>query len=418
MSDLSLPDALAERICALAQSEKVSVEALLTVMVDRYTVASRLKVAQNPLTLSGAEDTSAIDDAPAHPVFGAHPLGSLKAITTDNVDQMRILGALNFPDRVTGIRYSPDGKYLAIRRETKIVLWDMHTSQEYAVLEHNAWIETFAFAPDGKALIVSAGNVFSKAATGSTLHYWNVTTRREEYAWKPEVGFANAIVFNPRNPEVIALLSSERAFVKDRPNAIMTSNTGIELWAGKKLITRYTDFRQFYREGYNQLNDRALAFGHDGKTVFVSLNNGGHFSGQVLAWEGLGDGELHAISEPDECFGALRLDRQGNHLAISNAPDGKLSVRDLAAGTIIYTNEDAAQLPYSLEFDGSGRILVVGRNPKGREAGRVDLINLQTGETIRKIASRHVNAITFSPDNSILAIQTNEVLLWGIPTEQ
>lgn len=74
----------------------------------------------------------------------------------------------------------------------------------------------------------------------------------------------------------------------------------------------------------------------------------------MLAWEGLGNGELHAISEPNECFMGLTLDRQGNNLAISNAPDGKLSVHNLASGTVIYANEETHQLPYWLEFDGSG----------------------------------------------------------------
>jgi WD40 repeat protein len=414
MSHLALPDALAELIRALAQSEKVSVEELLTIMVDRYTVASRLKVAENPLTLSGTEETDATESIPTYPVPGAYPPGSLKAITADNVDQMVILGALSFPDRLTGVGYSPDGKYLAIRLETRMVLWDVNAGQEYASFEHNAWVETFDFTPDGKALIVSAGNVFTKTAIGSTLHYWNIATRQEIYTWKPQVGFVNSIAVNPQNPEIVALLSSERQFVEGRHNAITTSNSGVELWDGTNLITRYTDFRQFYREGYNKLSDRVLEFGHDGKTVFVCLDNGGHFSGQVLAWEGLGNGDLYAISEPDECFMGLKLDRAGKKLAISNAPAGKLSVRDLASGAIIYNNEDAHQLPYRLEFDGTGDILIVGRSPKGREAGRVDFVNLQTGETVRRLSS-HVGSITFSPDNTALAIESKEVLLWGIP---
>jgi WD40 repeat protein len=415
MSDLTLPDGLAERIRVLAQSEKISVEELLTIMVDRYTIASRVKVAENQLKLSGTEAEETTDDSPPVPDLGAYPSGSLKAITPDNVDQMTILGALNFPDRVCDIGYSPDGKYLAIRLETRMVLWDVSTGQEYAALEHKAWIENFAFTPDSKALIVSAGNVFNKTINGSTLHYWNVETSQEEYTWKPQVGFANSIAVNPKNPAIIAIVSFERQFVEERPNAIMTSNIGVELWDGTNFITRFTDFRQFYREGYNKLNDRVLAFGHDGKTLFVCLNNGEHHGGQILAWEGLGSGELRAISEPDECFMGLTLNRQGNALAISNAPEGKLTVRDLASGTIIYADEDKHQLPYRLEFDGTGSILIVGRSPKGREAGRVDLVNLQTGETIRKLTSSGFIRITFSPDNTVLAIQGDDVRLWGIP---
>src|SRR5690242_5379142 len=97
MSELNLPDTLAKRILELAQSEKISVEELLTIMVDRYTVASRLKVAKNPLRSSDSETESTTLEPPPLPAFSAHPPGSLKPITTDNVDQMISLGALTFP---------------------------------------------------------------------------------------------------------------------------------------------------------------------------------------------------------------------------------------------------------------------------------------------------------------------------------
>lgn len=416
MSDLTLPDALADRIRNLAQTEKIAIEELLTIMVDRYTVASRLKVAQNSLAVSGNQ-AEATEDAPPLPAFGAYPSGTLKPITANNVDQMILLGALDFPDdRITGIGYSPDAKYLAIRLETKMVLWDMHTSEQYAVFEHNAWIETFAFTPDGKSLIVSAGNILNKTLTNSTLYRWNIATQQEEYTWQTQVGFANKIVVNPINPDVIALVSCDREIMKDRPNALTTFNSGVELWNGTHLITRFTDFRQFYREGYNKLNDRVLAFDHDGKTLYVCLDIGGFRNGQVLAWEGLGNGSLKAFSEPNECFMGLKLDYQGHNLAISNAPEGKLSVRNVASGgVVIYTNEDTHQLPYNLEFDGSGSILVVGRSPKSREAGRIDLISLETGETIRKLPSAHHSDIAFSPDNTTFATASKRIEFWGMP---
>ena len=66
MSDLPLSDALAERIRTLAESEKISVEELLTVMVDRYTIASRVKVAENQLKVSGSEES---EEMPLHERF-------------------------------------------------------------------------------------------------------------------------------------------------------------------------------------------------------------------------------------------------------------------------------------------------------------------------------------------------------------
>src|SRR5690349_15926944 len=136
MSDFTLSDALTKRIVALAKAESMSVEELLTVMVERYTVASKLKTAKNPLALEQEPD-----DSPEYPVLSAYPTGSLAPITADNIDQMTVLGALKFPDdRICGIQFSPDGKYLVIRLEQRLVLWDVQRGQEYAIFEHNAWI--------------------------------------------------------------------------------------------------------------------------------------------------------------------------------------------------------------------------------------------------------------------------------------
>jgi WD40 repeat protein len=255
------------------------------------------------------------------------------------------------------------------------------------------------------------------------LHCWDVATAQEQYTWTPQIGFVNAIAFNPQNPEIIALMSMERELIGN--NGMRPFNTGIELWNGRKFIQRYNDFRQFYSEGYNKLNDRLLEFGHDGKTVFVCLFNGDGFGhgGQVLAWEGLGDGSLRAVTEPGVCFYEMRLNRQGNHLAVSNAPEGKLSIHDIESGAIVYNHIDTEQLPYQLEFDSTGNILAVGRNPKNRTEGRIDLINLTRGEKIWELPINHVGEVAFSPDNTLMVIEitgnrksgNQAIVFWGIP---
>lgn len=433
MADLTLPDELVHHIRSIAEQEKRSVGDVVETMVEQYlarktltqNLTEKIEVAANPLTLANSDEGSTTPDfISSLPVFGSYPPGTLQLISIENIDQIAALGKLEFPeDRVTGIYYSPDGKYLAIRLETKVVLWDMHTSQQYAVLEHNKWIETLAFSPDGKSLIVSAGNVLGKTISGSKLHYWDVATAQEVYTWTPQVGFVNAIAFNPQNPEIIALMSMERELIGN--NGMRPFNAGIELWDGTNLIQRYTDFRQFYSEGYNKLNDRLLEFGHDGKTIFVCLFNsdGLQHGGQVIAWEALGSGSLQAITDKNACFFEMKLNRQGNHLAVSNAPEGKLSVHDIESGAVVYSHIDTEQLPYQLEFDSTGNILAVGRNPKNRTEGRIDLINLTRSEKIWELPINHVGDIAFSPNNTLLAVEitgnrksgNQAIVFWGIP---
>lgn len=354
---------------------------------------------------------------------GTYSFDTLKPINVENIVQIREIGSMKFSERVTGIAFSPDGEYLAIRQEYKIILWNTHTAQEHRSLEHKGrWIEAFAFSADGKSLLTSAGSAFSPQTPGSILHHWNIETGQEEFNWTPAIGFASALAFNPQNPNVIALISFDR-----KPSlvgkGIQVSNVGIELWNRGNLIQRFTDFRQFYREGYNQLNQHLLEYSPDGKTFYLCLFAGNHNEGQVLAWEGLGSGEIKAVSDRGECFYGLKLSRLGNHLAMTNHLTGKLSVRYVESGSIVYSDVNVDSPPHRFDFDREGSILVVGRDKKNEPGDIVDIISIGAGKTIRQLSAKYIGEVTFSPDNKMLAIEMSqdpkqgieEIALWGIP---
>jgi predicted transcriptional regulator len=144
MTDLTLPDELAQHIHSIAEQEKRPVEDVVEAMVEQYlarktltqNLTEKIEIAANPLTVGQTDEASRVSDFLASlPTFGVYPPGTLQPISTENIDQMTALGKLEFPeDRVTGIYYSPNGMYLAIRLETKVVLWDMHTSQHMRYL--------------------------------------------------------------------------------------------------------------------------------------------------------------------------------------------------------------------------------------------------------------------------------------------
>lgn len=347
--------------------------------------------------------------------FGAYPPHTLKPITFDNIDQMQELGVLKFPDRVTGIKYSPGGKHLAVRFAERIVLWDMHSGEQYRSLEYNAWVEALTFSHDGKFLVISVGNPLNKTISSSSLHTWNVETGQEEYVWTPNVGIVSAIAFNPQNSDIIALVSYERHVTP--PNAMSISNVGIELWRQRELVQRYTDFKQFFGEGENKLNPWGLEFSPDGKTLFVcSIKRGG----PILAWEDLGNGALKAVTEPGESFSEWQIDRQGEYLAAHDIVTGKLLVRHLNSSAVVYSTSDAEQ-PHCLGFDGEGQMLVVAWYEEGNRA-IVELVDIKSGKTGRKLFEP-ISSVAFSPDNRTLAVELiqshepgmQEIAVWGIP---
>jgi WD40 repeat protein len=309
----------------------------------------------------------------------------------------------------------------------------MQTAIKYRSFPHHAYINSAAFSADGKLLLTDTKSMLDAEAVGSELHCWNVETGEEVYRWKPQVGFTGAVAFNPQNPNIVALTSFERDLrIPNEPRdprlraIIKKYNAGIELWDGTNLIQRFNYFTQFYRECTDELEERILHFSRDGKTLYGCLQCGGMPpQKRVFATEYLGSGDSRLVTEPGECSDHLELNRQENYLAVSNVSAGRLTVRHLDSGKVIYSDIDDVYLPYCLDFDGEGQMLVVGRMRAGQSSTKVvEIIDVARGKLLRKLTTRAVRFFAvFSPDNRILAVEMYQdedasmesIVLWGIP---
>jgi len=227
---------------------------------------------------------------------------NLEPINVDNIGQLREVGGFNFPEGlIRGLRYSPDSKYLAVLLDNEVILWGIQAAMKHLSFPHFAYIESAAFSSDGKLLLTNSKSMLDSEATGSELHCWDVETGKELYQCKPEVGFVGAIAFNPQNPSIRALTSFERTLqtrTSEHDHKITTMidsfNIGIELWDGENLVRRVSDFID--REGMHRIDERLLAFSRDGKTMYGCA--GPYSQKQVFAWEGLGSGDIHTVTEP------------------------------------------------------------------------------------------------------------------------
>jgi WD40 repeat protein len=115
------------------------------------------------------------------------------ALWDPSTGRARVLGGMAYP--VSGIAFSPDGKYLVAAEETKgqpgpVHLWDVAAGKELAPFQGEAqesyW--AFAFSPDGK--LVAGGGV--KGAV--TL--WEAATRRRVHSFAMEETIAS-LAFSP-----------------------------------------------------------------------------------------------------------------------------------------------------------------------------------------------------------------------------
>jgi hypothetical protein len=360
---------------------------------------------------------------------------NLRPISLDNVHQIREVGSIAVPDgTIRGLRYSPDSKYLAVLVDNELILWDVQTAMHHLSFPHYAFINSAAFSADGKYLLTNSKSMHDPDATGSELHCWNVETGEEIYTWKPSVGFADAIAFNPQNPSIVALMSYERNLrtLTNYPDprvksVIDTSNIGIELWDGQNLMRRVVDFID--REGMHRLEHRLLAFSRDGKTLYGCVNGDGDKQHRrwIVAWEVLGDNNVRSLTESSEYeyVESFTLNQQETYLAFRSlkAHAGQVTVRHLLSDKVVY--HDTVNFPHYIDFDREGDILVVGRLGSASPVKKVvDLVNVKDGKLIRQLHVRALRpALAFSPDNRSLAIEMYEdelsdrekIVLWGIP---
>jgi RNA polymerase sigma factor (sigma-70 family) len=101
----------------------------------------------------------------------------IDAATGTSLDDYKFPGVRG-PFRV---RFSPDGKTLAIGTDRGIVIWDLTAAKQCHFLDRASF--TFAFAPDGKSLI----------SLGAILQRWDVATGKSLYEDTSRLGHTHVV---------------------------------------------------------------------------------------------------------------------------------------------------------------------------------------------------------------------------------
>jgi RNA polymerase sigma factor (sigma-70 family) len=111
----------------------------------------------------------------------------------------KTLSASDFPDTVTGVAFSPDGRLAGVTGADKMVhLLDVTTGKEVrAFAGHADVVFAAAFSADGKLLAAGGGpsEVKAKPAAGE-LHVWDVSTGKE-IAMAKTGGTVTSVAFSP-----------------------------------------------------------------------------------------------------------------------------------------------------------------------------------------------------------------------------
>ncbi len=235
-------------------------------------------------------------------------------------------------DYVRSIAFSPDGKMLAAgggppQRWGEIKIWDVQSRQLLKTMQgHADCIYSIAWSADGK--LIASGS-YDKLAK-----LWDVATGKENFNLKDHIDAVFAVAFSPDGKR-LATASQDRT---------------VKIWdvaTGRRMYTLSDASDGLNTLAYSPAGDRVSAAGYD-KTIYVwSLGaEDGHLEQSLIADE---DSILSLVWSPD------------GKTIITASSDGSIRFRDAATLDPIRVIDHQADWVEALSVSPDGRRLAAGR---------------------------------------------------------
>ncbi len=348
--------------------------------------------------------------------------GTYRLLNIETNEQKPIL--IDFNSSINRIKFSPDGKLLAIPDDRTIWLWDVQTDTLRATLTDNTYLlSSIKFSPDGNFLstatrnsvnlwntktggmiatymIESSSNTFKhEFSTDSKLLATPIQKGKMIQMWDSETGHPQFLLLG-HDREVTAIL-----FSSDGNTIISRSYEKVILWeakTGKRITTIKSP------KGYNL----SLQFSPDEKILVGNANSSDSQVGKntIWIWDPKTGLQLNTLNEHEEAVTSVQF-----------APDNKTLVSGSFDKTIRFWNVETGQLlttfkgykpraPITISPD--GRLLACGS-----ENAKVLVWDIRSGELKKSFNSYNpVQSIIFSDDVNTLTTKGADgtTLLWDL----
>ena len=274
--------------------------------------------------------------------------------------------------RVDVIRYSPDGKLLAIASGIGVWLYDVATRREIALLtEHTSVVDRLAFSPDGRT--------FASGSKDGTILLWGYRSAN-----------GSASVQTKLTVDREWLSGLNLAFSPDGKTLASGTGYAIQFWdivtgEQKAAIPSFSKF---------------LSFSPDGATLIVCADR----EGTINLWNPITGKEKKMIPGDIDHVVSVALSPNGKTIAIGSS-DGRIYLRDLDTIENKITLSGHKWQVKSLAFSPDGETLVSGSIDQ-----TVRLWDVNTGEQ-KKTLTGHTNwvrSIAFSPDGKTIASSSRD----------
>ena len=284
---------------------------------------------------------------------------------------------------ISEIKYSPDGRQLAMAGSIGIWLYDAHTGMiERLLTGHTDWVNSVSYSPDGKILAsgsLNDNNRLWDTNTGTHLRTLTGTYSTGVVSFSPD---GNTIVSAHRNSSI----------------KLSDANTGeiIKTFKGEPRVDRWGSILSISPNG------NMIAIGMDDGTIHLWDTNTGEI---IKTWRGAGDSNSYLAFSPD-----------GNTIASGYSLwVGGIVLRDTKTGERIKElSKDGIMSVTSLSFLNENMIA------SGSADGAIHLWDVSTGRITRTLTGHtgRVYNISFSPDGSTIASASfdDTIRLWNTNT--
>lgn len=348
--------------------------------------------------------TGATTEAPtdAAPSGGLVPNGGAagpEAITPDNLDRLNNLTEIKLSSFMTSLKFSPDGKLLAVGTAKGGLVFDMASQQQVATFAENTPLFGLAWSPDSKLVVGVPG-----AMANGKLVIWDVTANAEASLLSGKLAGQTAFAFSPDGTQAASGGSSGAVTIwnlssGDTVASFNVTEAGADGSAGQPKVSSvtYTADGKTLIVGAVGAADETLLWDLSGGKALPKPTPGNHVAGPIAT----------ALFAPGD-MGHVYWWSRGDVVAVDLASDQE---------TGRLTTEDIIQ---SAAFTPDGKLLAVGSagTQNGAVSPLVKLWNVSTGQDARVLTGlpQIPIAMAFSPDGSklALAIAGQGISIWGL----
>jgi WD40 repeat protein len=285
-------------------------------------------------------------------------------------------------DAVMGVAFSPDGSLLASSSGDHLIkLWDMRTGENKRTLrKHNDLVSSVAFSPNGQLL--------ASGSWDNRVIIWNVATGRVVSQLLGHAMDVNTVSFSPDGK----LLASGDL------------NGTVKLWD----VARGTIVRTFLGHAAGVTS---AVFSPDGTLVTGGLDGDIHF------WNVSTGENMQTYNAPLSHVKTIALSPDGLLLAAGGRIN--FTAAGWEGGIQMIWNLANEDEPPIIDYEGQS-VESVALSPDGAQFANVqaggwvqlrDISNFSNWEWIWGRGEQGGNAVTFAPDNSLLAIGSDDGLV-------